>query len=259
MGKTKGDEPMLFQAHRGVSTQFPENTMPAFMAACEQGYQVIEMDPAFTADGQCVTFHDKKINRTCRTGAGLVIREEMLVAEMTFEQLEQLDAGLFMGEQFRGTRVPLLRQVLAFAAEKDLLAKLDNKFERFTPQQQEAFFEIVEDSGARVAFTCKLPETIARVAERFPKAQIHYDGAVTEETILQVKALLKENPLTVWLPLPSELTSWVTVPMASRELCRMVKNHANLGLWILETQEQLQQAKELGADIIETTGAIKPE
>lgn len=250
---------MLFQAHRGVSTQFPENTMPAFEAACAQGYQVIEMDPAFTADGQCVTFHDKKINRTCRTDRGELIPEEQLVAEMTYDQLLKLDAGLFMGEQFRGTRVPMLRQVLEFAAEKGLLAKLDNKFERFTPEQQEAFFQIVEASGASVAFTCKFPETIAPVAARFPKAQIHYDGAVTEETILQVKALLKENPLTVWLPLPSPLTDWVTVPMASEDLCKMVKKHAKLGLWILEAQEQLQQAKELGADIIETTGAIKPE
>lgn len=251
---------MLFQAHRGVSTEYPENTMPAFIAAYEQGYQVIELDPAFTADGQCVTFHDSKINRTCRTADGEVIEEEKLVTEMTYEQLLKLDAGIFMGEQFRGTKVPLLSQALEYAAKVGVLVKLDNKFERrFDGRQQEIFFDIVEKSGARVAFTSKEPEMIKRVAERFPDAELHYDGFVDEETVLSVKALLKNNPLTVWLALPSHLTAWVKIPMASPQLCRMVKQHASLGLWILETREQLEQAKQLGADIIETTGSVKPE
>jgi hypothetical protein len=38
----------------------------------------------------------------------------------------------------------------------------------------------------------------------------------------------------------------------------MVRHHAALGLWILETREQLQQAITLHAHIIETTGSIKP-
>lgn len=233
--------------------------MPAFRAAVEQGYQVIELDPAFTADGCCVTFHDKTVNRTCRTRSGDAIEEAIPVADMTYEALLELDAGLFMGDRFRDTQVPLLSQVLAFAKEVGVLVKLDNKFERFSEENKETFFTIVEKSGARVAFTCKNPESIPGVTARFPAAQIHYDGPVTEENLKLVKRLAGENPLTVWLALPSELTSWVTVPMASPALCQMVKQYGSLGLWILETDAQLQQAKELGADLIETTGAIKPE
>ena len=40
------------QAHRGVSTEYPENTMASFEAAVLQGYDVIELDPNYTADGQ---------------------------------------------------------------------------------------------------------------------------------------------------------------------------------------------------------------
>ena len=61
---------MRFQAHRGVRSEFPENTFPAFQAAKEQGYHVIELDPLFTADNQCVTFHDQHIKCTCRTNSG---------------------------------------------------------------------------------------------------------------------------------------------------------------------------------------------
>lgn len=249
---------MLFQAHRGVSTEYPENTMPAFRASFEQGYQVIEMDPLFTADGQCVLFHDPTLGRTCRTADGALITDDRQAKDMTYAQLSALDAGLFMGEQFRGTKVPLLAEVLAYAAEKKLHVKIDNKFEHFTPEQKAILFDIVETSGADVGFTCAQPKNIQLVVGRFPNATIHYDGYVDEEKVSAVKALLENNPLTVWLALPSELTSWVQVPTASPALCAMVKKYGRLGLWILETEEQLERAEALGADIIETTGSVKP-
>lgn len=248
---------MIFQAHRGVSTEYPENTMPAFRAAWEQGYGIIETDPIFTADGQCVLFHDRTVVRTCRTPDGNAVPEQV-AAEMTYEALTALDAGLFMGEKFRGTKVPLLAEALAFVAEKGLHVKLDNKFERFTPEQKLKMFEIVKASGADAGFTCAKEENIRLVAEHFPNATIHYDGYVDEETVQKVQGLLKNNPLVIWLPLPSPLTAWVKVPVANRELCQMAKKYGKLGLWILETREELTQAEALGADIIETTGALKP-
>ena len=213
---------MIFQAHRGVSTEYPENTMPAFYAAFEQGYGIIETDPIFTADGYCVLFHDRTILRTCRTRSGEPV-PELVAAEMTYAQLTDLDAGLFMGEQFRGTKVPLLEEALAFAAEKKLHVKLDNKFERFTPEQKQTMFDIVERSGADAGFTCSKTENIQLVVARFPNATIHYDGYVDEETLIAVKSLLKNNPLVVWMPLPSHLTSWVKIPMATPEMCQMAK------------------------------------
>ena len=250
---------MRFQAHRGVSTEYPENTMPAFEAAKNQGYQVIELDPAFTADGHCVTFHDETLNRTCRTGDGEKLTDSILVSNVTLAELQAYDAGLFMGEQFRGTRVPLLSQVLEAAARWNILVKVDNKFHRFSQEQRDRLFDIVAASGASVAFTCQSENGIRRVLARFPQAQIHYDGPVDETAVFRVKSLVGCNPLTIWLPRPSNLTSWVKVPMATPELCAMVKRHAVLGLWILDSHEQYEQAKALGADIIETTGSVKPQ
>ena len=249
---------MLFQAHRGVSTEYPENTMPAFVAAYEQGYQVIELDPLFTVDGQCVLFHDPTVCRTCRTAQGEEITQKIKAVDLTYAQLQELDAGIYMGEQFRGTKVPLLAEVLAYAARTKLHVKIDNKFEYFTPEQKQTLFAIVEAAGADVGFTCAQEENIRLVVERFANATIHYDGYVDEEKVKGVHALLNDNPLIVWLALPSELTAWVKVPTAIPELCDMVKQYGKLGLWILETEEQLQRAQALGADIIETTGAVKP-
>lgn len=249
---------MLFQAHRGVSTEYPENTIPAFAAAAQQGYQLIELDPTYTADGECVVFHDHTINRTCRNEDGSEIPDEIKTGELSYQQLLTYDAGVFMGQQFRGTRVPLLQEVLALAAKEKLEVKIDNRFESFTDWQQEKLFNIVEASGANAGFTCMKMDTIRRIVKRFPNAPIHYDGAVDQETVKEIRAALKNNALTVWAPLPSKLTSWVTVPFATPELCAMIKKYARLGIWILEDMPQLEQAAALGADVIETTGSIKP-
>ena len=249
---------MLFQAHRGVSTEYPENTLPAFAAAAQQGYHVIEFDPLFTSDGECVVFHDKTVNRTCRREDGSEFADKVFVENLTFEELTALDAGIFMGEQFRGTRVPLLSQVLVLAAEARLAMKIDNRFAHFPAWQQEKLFDIVEASGVNAGFTCLNAEVVEKVLSRFPDAPIHYDGFVDEETVKDIVSRCKGNDLTVWLPLPCKLTSWVKVPLATPELCTMVKKYAKLGIWILDSEEQLQQAEALGADIIETTGSVKP-
>ena len=247
---------MLFQAHRGVSTEYPENTLPAFAAAAEQGYQVIEFDPLFTQDGECVVFHDKTVNRTCRREDGSEFADKVYVENLTFEELTAMDAGLYMGEQFRGTCVPLLSQVLV--EEAGLAMKIDNRFANFPMWQQDKLFEIVKASGVNAGFTCLNGEVVERVLEHFPNAPIHYDGYVDEETVKDIVSKCKGNDLTVWLPLPCKLTSWVKVPLATPELCAMVKKYAKLGIWILDNEEQLQQAEALGADIIETTGSVKP-
>ena len=177
---------MRFQAHRGVSSEYPENTMPAYRAAWKQGYHILEIDPRFTSDGKCVAFHDNTINRTCRTAEGEVITEETVIESIAYDALHALDAGLYKAEQFRGTKVPLMEEVFAFAAQVGMDCKIDNKFSSFPLWQQEALFDIAERSGARVGFTCKNLDVVKQIVERFPNAEIHYDGLVTEEILQSI-------------------------------------------------------------------------
>ena len=92
----------------------------------------------------------------------------------------------------------------------------------------------------------------------FFNAVIHYDGYVDEETVIKVKACLQENHLIVWLPFDNKITAWCTMPKATPERCAMVKKYAELGVWILHEEEDRALAETMGADIIETTGSLKP-
>jgi glycerophosphoryl diester phosphodiesterase len=94
----------LVGAHRGASTDAPENTLAAFDLAVEQGAELIELDIQPTRDGALVIQHDFSLGRTT-TGSGQL-------AEHTLAELKALDAGAWRGERWAGQRIPTLDEVL---------------------------------------------------------------------------------------------------------------------------------------------------
>ena len=95
---------MRLAAHRGFSEFYPENTLLAFTEALKLDIDMLEIDLHMTADGEIIMMHDHEVDRTTN-GKGL-IREKTLL------EIRQLDAGAWMGEQFRGLKVPTFREFL---------------------------------------------------------------------------------------------------------------------------------------------------
>lgn len=52
----------LVIAHRGWSSRYPENTMPAIRAAIRLGVDMVEIDVQQTRDGELVVFHDYRLD-----------------------------------------------------------------------------------------------------------------------------------------------------------------------------------------------------
>lgn len=92
-------------AHRGgVGLGVPENTLPAIKKAIEVGAQLIEIDIRETKDGHLVLMHDSTVDRTTN-GSGRV-------DQLTLNDIQKLDAGLWLGDEFKGTKVPTLEEAL---------------------------------------------------------------------------------------------------------------------------------------------------
>ena len=248
---------MLYEAHRGVSAECPENTMAAFRAAAMQGYDMIELDPAFTKDGVCVVLHDKTLERTCRKADGTPIGKEVRIADITYAEAKKYDAGIAKELKFGGERIPRLAEVLSFAEGSGITVKLDNRAAYFPPEKQRTLFELVKSYTAKVVFTCPTVDFAVKVHALFPDAAIHYDGDVTEPILKLLKSAVGDAALTVWCPLRSEATGWACVPFADKAICEMIKKYASLGLWILTKEGQIAEAVSLGADIVETDGVCK--
>jgi glycerophosphoryl diester phosphodiesterase len=97
-------EPELI-AHRGFSTQAPENTLSALEAAIETGVESVEFDLQAAACGTPVLFHDPMLGRTTN-GVGPLQRRPLA-------QLKSLDAGSWFGPEFSGERIPTQDEALA--------------------------------------------------------------------------------------------------------------------------------------------------
>lgn len=98
------EEPLIV-AHRGASRDAPENTIPAFQLAWEQGADAIEGDFHLSKDGEIVCFHDADTERVAGT--------QLVVRQSTLAELKQLDVGATHGVAFNGTRIPTIAEVFA--------------------------------------------------------------------------------------------------------------------------------------------------
>ena len=58
----------LIIAHRGYSSNYPENTLAAFKAAVDIGAHMIELDVSLSEDRQLVVIHDETVDRTTFNG-----------------------------------------------------------------------------------------------------------------------------------------------------------------------------------------------
>ena len=103
----------LILAHRGACSYAPENTMAAFRLAIEQGADGIELDAKLCADGSVVVIHDSTVDRTTN-GTGKV-------AELAFDELQQMDAGVQFAPKYAGEKIPKLEQVLTELGDKTLI------------------------------------------------------------------------------------------------------------------------------------------
>ncbi len=250
---------MIFQAHKGVSTENPENTMPALVAAKEQGYGIIELDVGITKDKKFVLLHDKSINRTARDANGQSLCDTVSLADLTYEETLGYDFGIWFSKKFKGTNIPLFSDVLDFAKRESVFLKIDNKYQKFSEEDKKIFFELLKPYGAVASLTCKDLEALKEAADTFPNMHLHYDGAVSDEILESIGKIISKERVTVWLPLKNDMTSWVKTAYATPELAEAVKKHARLGIWIISTKDELLTAEALGAEVVETNGQLKPQ
>ena len=114
------DGSMITIAHRGYSAAAPENTLPAFRLAGENGFWGAECDIWRTADGQWVLMHDATVDRMT-DGSGEV-------SMMSAEELRALtvDAGSNVS-QYPGTRILTLEEYLDVCKQYGLHAVIEIK------------------------------------------------------------------------------------------------------------------------------------
>lgn len=100
--RTDHTDPIVI-AHRGFSSEAPENSLAAFRKAVHAGVDMIELDVRLSSDDKLVVFHDRRLDRTT-TRRGLV-------RSLHSDELCRIDNGSWFSRRFAKERISLLEDV----------------------------------------------------------------------------------------------------------------------------------------------------
>ncbi len=93
----------LLIAHRGLNREAPENTLVAFAKAKELGVDGVELDVLLSKDEHLVVTHNEDLS--------LFTGIRSCVHDLTLSELRKLDFGSHFSSQYKGEKIPTLREV----------------------------------------------------------------------------------------------------------------------------------------------------
>lgn len=231
-------------AHRGLSAIEPENTLPAFKAACEAKYNYVEFDIEPTSDGKWIVMHDDDLRRTTN-GHGKIT--ERTLAEVS---ALKIDNGANI-ENYTDLRVPTFEETMALLDRYYPNTKPMIEIKSIGKNNLDSLIEFFKDYAARGRSTIV----------------ISFDKDI-------IDTLYKECP---------EQTYWLLTSELSDEAVDFCKNHGNmraafngnnakntdsvinaaidagipLAAWIVDSPDTLKNLYDLGVRYF-TTNCITP-
>lgn len=176
-------------AHRGLSAIEPENTLPAFKAACEAKYNYVEFDIEPTSDGKWIVMHDDDLRRTTN-GYGKIT--ERTLAEVS---ALKIDNGANI-ENYTDLRVPTFEETMALLDRYYPNTKPMIEVKSIGKNNLDSLIEFFKDYAARGRSTIV----------------ISFDKDI-------IDTLYKECP---------EQTYWLLTSELSDEAVDFCKNHGNM-------------------------------
>lgn len=129
-------------AHRGYSTTAPENTLPAYKLAKQNGFFYVETDVSFTSDGVAVCLHDATIDRTSN-GSGNI-------GSLTFNEVREYDFGSWKSSTYAGTQIPSFEEFVLLCRNIGLHPYIELKSNGgYTQAQIEGLVDMVNTLGMK--------------------------------------------------------------------------------------------------------------
>lgn len=148
---------------------------------------MIELDLRATANGVAVVMHDATVDRTTN-GSGRV-------ADLTLEQVQELDAGSWFSPEFAGERVPTLEQVVELTAGEIPLS-MELKEQGVAAQAVAAVRQLANSErnaglGAGTFISSFHDECLARVRELAPEIEVELIVGIDPLSREEVAALIR--------------------------------------------------------------------
>lgn len=126
-------------AHRGLRSQAPENTLPAFELAGQYGFDAAECDVRVTKDGELVLMHDESLLRMC----GIDVK----VSELTLAELKKYP--IISGSnasKYKNNYIPTLDEYIACCNQYMMTPIIELKDKTMTTTALEKLYASISKS-----------------------------------------------------------------------------------------------------------------
>lgn len=223
-----------FVAHRGYSNGAPENTVPAFELAGENGFWGIETDIQESADGVFMCMHDEDIDRTTDSGGA--------IGDYTYGEL--MNFNITSGsnvEYYSNLKIPTMIEFLNTCVIYDCVPVIEIKNIR----NFDAFVETIYQSGLkdRCIITGGIQDLVKvrAINDTIPLMPIGYSN----------------REYTYYIDLVSQLTEnrgiLYNYPIVDGEVVRKLHDMGiYCGVWVLDTAEDAERYLSYGVDYVVT-------
>ncbi len=221
----------LIEAHRGDSSNAPENTRAAFALALRLGVPWIELDVHPARDGTLMVIHDDRVDRTT-DGSGAV-------CDLTVGQLSRLDAGVRFSPAYTGERIPRLVDMLEMVAPTATRINVEIKS---SPRGKE------------------VPQTVVDLLRRFGKEQEYIVSSFNLRSLLDVRAVDSRIPLALIGKMPGLLAQavqhqlpWIHANHTTVTGASIMDAHAHgiqVSVWTVDDAEKWSFWRDAGVDKI---------
>jgi len=202
-------------AHRGVTRNDQENTLPAYHQAFSEGADGLEIDVRLSKDKKPIIFHDEDTSR--------LFKKNLEIKNTTFFELEALGNN--------ENRIPLLDEVLDFL-----------------PQNKECFIEIKSDANT-VPFLDKLriekknitflsfdKNVVLALKKRFPNKLVFQSFHM-----LQIERYGIKKILEFYKNGNSDGLSIDIRGLSNKTIDKILEKKIDLIIWTLNSMERLKE------------------
>lgn len=220
--------------HRGFNTIAPENTLPAFKLSKQNGFSMVETDIRVTSDGQLVLLHDYSINRTARNADGTEVSGTVNISDITYEQALTYDFGIWKGQEYAGTKIPLLEEALllcnrlglSMVLEIEATGKINSKYVR-------DIVKAVDQCGMRgkVIYAC--------FQISFLKMVLDYDDTAYVAAISSTEYTAETFPISGYLQLKTgknQVCAMINTPVLNDGVIDLLRtNQIAVDAWLVNS------------------------
>jgi len=223
-------------AHRGACGYAPENTIPSFKLAIEQGADGVELDIQLTKDGEIVVIHDETIDRTSN-GKGWV-------KDYTFAELRQFNFNKTHPE-YEHADIPTMREVFELIKPTNMWINIEIKTGIiFYPHIEEMILALTKEMGMedRVYYSSFNHESVMKIKTLNPDAKV---GFLYEDGTLEMPDYAIRHGVPALHPALYNLQYQGFV-----QECK--EKGIILRVWTVNEEEHIRLCTQLGIDAIFT-------